>query len=367
MLTDIEAQQEPQQAGNQAPARVNSTAGDSVKKAVSDEVSSGNQSSPSHHSGSPDRKPSRFRRLSLSLLGGGEAPGVKVEEKRDAASSGFAVDLDQQAENELLLKVLRGLRKSPLSQKDFQEFLDQHLSGELSRFFVEAEKHETRAEEKVPQAIALAREITDHYIKPNAEEEINISDQDRKKIVRKLQENEKEAGLDPTLFRAAKKEVVKLLSQDKFRKFLDRQMNTNINEKEVRRRRIAGYSLLIVSFAIVGLLMWIQTIAAYPFNLRWWRLIVYPVLIWGVALILSARAHVCAGLASKCVRMRENETWYSVFFSRQDNTQTVQDELVMNRLLAKAQQLNRNSILYSVALMVVLLVLPPGYGILADG
>jgi len=282
------------------------------------------------------------------------------------AVSDYSSDPTQQSENALLIKVLRGMRQSPISLKDFQEYLDSERSGELSKFFVDAEKHEAKAQERVPQAVTLAHDITDHYIKMNAEEEINISDQDRRKILGKLEENEEAAAYDPTLFRAAKGEVIKMLSGDKFQRFLKRQLETNINQKEVTRRKIMGISLTALSLIIVGILMWVQTFAATPFNVRWWRLIVFPLLVWGIGLVLSSRAQVCSGLAGKCVRMRENESWFSAY-RKDQGTQVVQDELALSRIMKKAKEINRGAVLYSIALIVVLILLPPGYGILVEG
>ena len=267
-----------------------------------------------------------------------------------------------ETENALLLKVLRGMRQSPISREDFQEYLDSERSGELSKFFGAAEKHENVAKEKVPDAVGLAVEITDHYIKMNAEEEINISDADRKRILIKLEQDQVEAGLDPTLFKEAKGEVIKMLSGDKFQRFLKRQLETNISDTEARRRGIAAAVMLLISGAIVGVLMWVQTFAQAPFDSRGWRLLCLPFLFWGCALIFSSQAKVCQGLAGKCVRMKEGDSWFTAF-SKGKGIQQIQDDLAMKRLLAKARRLTRDTFIATFILMAIILVVPPGYGV----
>jgi hypothetical protein len=264
----------------------------------------------------------------------------------------------------LLLNVLRDKRASPISLKDFQAYLDSERCGELSKFFGEAEQHQTVAESKQPVAVKLAHEITDHYIKSEATEEINLSDKDRTKILGRLNEDETEAAYDPALFADAKKEVLTMLSGDKFQRFLKKQLETNITDKEANRRFMASAALTLLSCAIVGLLMWIQTFAEYPFNNRGWRVLVLPLVFWACALYLSSQAKVCNGLAGKCVRMKEGDSWFTAF-NKGHGIQQVKDDLALSTLVSKAKQITRKTWIATLVIMAVILLIPPGYGVAA--
>ena len=268
------------------------------------------------------------------------------------------------ADQTLLLEVLQNKRAAPLSFEDFQHFLDVERSGELSRFYAESLQHQKLAEEQQGSlAEKTAQNIVDHYIRTNAEQEINISDKDRSEIISKVNQGDVK---DPHLFNNARREVTKMLSGEKFQRFMKKQLSENITKSEANRRRAVGVIFLILSAIIVGILMWVQTFAQAPFNVRWWRLLVLPFIFWSIGLFISAQQKVCNGLAAKCVRMREGDDWFTAF-SKGNGIQQIVDDLALKNIKRKAQLIERRTYVLTFLVMVVLLAVPPGYGIGAPG
>lgn len=139
--------------------------------------------------------------------------------------------------------------------------------------------------------VCMIQRITNthpHSIKIGAAEEINISHSDRSTILSRLEKSPLEAGRDPKLYLKAKAETITMMSPF-MQRFLDRMTTTNINDDEVQRRWRTSIFLTVFSVVLVGILMWIQTWAAAPFDNRGWRLLALPFYFWACGFMLSAR------------------------------------------------------------------------------
>lgn len=64
-------------------------------------------------------------------------------------------------ENSLLVKVARGMRQSPLSREDFEDFLKESHTTELLHFFNQAEVHEKTAINQSEEAKEFAFTVAD--------------------------------------------------------------------------------------------------------------------------------------------------------------------------------------------------------------
>jgi hypothetical protein len=277
-------------------------------------------------------------------------------------------DVEASGHIPLMIQVFRNERLSPLSREEFQFYLNSQLCGELFNFFIQVEIQEKLAEAKSMEVFEVAEQIMNRFIRKGSYEEINISDLDRSNLCERYDLNPNQASYDPKLFALPKKEVINMLIGDKFEIFLRKQTETNMTKGEAWRRWTSAIVLAVLAVGCLAVLMWIQTFAEQPYNSRWWRLALTPVVFTSVGLFITSKRQVCTGLASHCIRMKEQSTFCESFTTVIGKSGTVVgDEMAKEKFKEIAQIIVKNTFKKTFMCMVLILLLPPGYGIIVDG
>ena len=229
---------------------------------------------------------------------GSRHPSVHLSRNASTASlhlPGNAADASLRAVNSdklLLEAVLNGERKFPLDRASFLAFLESERALELGHFYVDARMHAKLSEQSMlEQASAQAQFVTEHYIREEADEQINLSAEDRQRIMADALTR----AADPTLFDTAIKETLGMLKGGAFARFLRRALHQNITDEEARLRYAKGSVWFFVAALVLGALIACQL--ALPntvMSARWWRAVLVVPLSFAFTYSVSAVCRVRA-------------------------------------------------------------------------
>jgi hypothetical protein len=266
----------------------------------------------------------------------------------------------------LLDAVLDNERKYPISFQDFMQFLESEKAEELVLFYQDAKKHHALA--LLPSdkslAVTMAHTMASQYIEDGAEQQINIGDADKTKILRNVAVEETAA--DPALFTPAVRQVKDMLNHGSFQRFISRTMNQNITGDEAwirYRKAFACASVAAVLFAAAILLqVLLPPGGTTVFANRWWRLLCCPFIVLAFLYSTSAYCRVCTDLAYRGIRMKEQDKYAEMQAgSGLADARRIADELVGTAMEKLGTKVFWKGIGYGLLGTAVCLALPPGY------
>ena len=134
----------------------------------------------------------------------------------------------------------------PLS--GFYEYTKQHHCEENVDFYREAENYNE------DPSLQTQNKIVETYIQPGASKEVNLESSQRYDTLEKAKRKE----LHKDLFVPAQREVLGLLRDGPFNKFMVKVQKENLNKRLAKEARYMGYKALFVAFLIEAVVFGLQ-------------------------------------------------------------------------------------------------------------
>eukprot|EP00510_Aplanochytrium_minuta_P001831 CAMPEP_0184011660 /NCGR_PEP_ID=MMETSP0954-20121128/3953_1 /TAXON_ID=627963 /ORGANISM="Aplanochytrium sp, Strain PBS07" /LENGTH=310 /DNA_ID=CAMNT_0026291507 /DNA_START=43 /DNA_END=974 /DNA_ORIENTATION=- len=281
-------------------------------------------------------------------------------------------------------EVARGMAPFPLST--FDNFIYSEQAGENLDFYREVDVYKKNFELKNKKTLSLFTKIMETYIVPGSEGEINISGDMRESLL----EAKASELISPDVFNEAQRTVFAVnVASDKYPRFLDLIRSTNLNDKLATGAQRLGRSFLFLSVLIVGTSIGVQYYAESELerrdsraleimNNRFWRLLAFPFLLWGIGISTIAKTKLCiicsyAG-SHYATQRAEDVPRYSILIYREiklllgrskakERMEIPPSKSIMDDIAKvnkdKSRWIQRVVIFFSIVLMVGILLLPP--------
>jgi len=182
-------------------------------------------------------------------------------------------------------------------------------------------------------------------------------------------------SLDVHVFDDAEKEVITMMQQGPFLRFLKSAVSENISQTHANWRKQVGIVSLTIAVTIMLSFILLQAFSGIEvLDSRYWRLVGFPFLFVGISYFQSGKRCVCSALAVQGVAMKKKDhrTWWEMYglgkkkktkdavIGEDEMDMIVQDPYAREQLRKLGVRYFYESIIISAFSMLVILILPPG-------
>jgi len=242
--------------------------------------------------------------------------------------------------------VLYDKKLEPFTRENFHEFLQKEYAAENLNFWLHVERFRQKyipdyfTTFQVPKIQAIsdsepsgilgyAKYINETFVKPGAEDEINIKSLKRDTITESVAKYSSDDDVDPHLFDEAQEEIAQLIDKDNFPRFKKANLTTNLNDS-VANYRIA---MFFVMFALNVVVVYLMVIFSVP---QPYAILSFFPWFGTFDYLVSGYRKICFIKALYGVRMLELIPWYSWRLGGACNLQLL-DEYTIKRFRREAK------------------------------
>jgi hypothetical protein len=181
---------------------------------------------------------------------------------------------------------------------------------------------------------------------------INVPDAIKQEIKQSIDTKQYKLDLEqlPNIFDTAAASVTTELERSKHLDNYIKQQSKNLNQQEIKFRRISGVVVLLLSLTVFLALL-------FTVNSRYYRLVTLPLTFWAFGAYLSGSCGICHMLASKKLRMDKKSNWISTLRGK-GNAIIIEDEAILSRIKQAVTKMGIKTIILSLALTAVMTAIP---------
>jgi len=168
-------------------------------------------------------------------------------------------------------QVIQGeIAREPWVPSSFLDFLKTELNDENFYFFEEVEAFKASkglSKKAPPESLLLlpqevrandskfVTELVNTFVKENAPRQVNISDDQRTKLMDQVGQAVESNGYDPSIFEEAQLEVKRLMQMDSWPRFMKRALLENVSQEDSHFRLKMGILWSVLTLIALGLML----------------------------------------------------------------------------------------------------------------